>query len=118
MISSAKLQCDCAFRGHAGLIAENRWAGIGQRNRAVAQLQSKTPFDICLMAEGTLVPDENRKTGALQSAQMSEAEIDMNLADSFPASDPPSWTLGMDHHRKPDEPDKPVSQQRRDEPCN
>jgi hypothetical protein len=74
--------------------------------------------NICLMIEDTLVPDENRKTGALESAQMSEAEIDMNLADSFPASDPPSWTLGMDQQRKSNESDQPASQQRRDEPCN
>jgi hypothetical protein len=40
--------------------------------------------------------DEDRKSGASQSGEMSEAEIDMTLADSFPASDPPSWTLGMD----------------------
>lgn len=30
---------------------------------------------------------------------MSEAEIDDNLDDSFPASDPPSWTLGTDHDK-------------------
>jgi len=29
---------------------------------------------------------------------MSEDEIDLNLAGAFPASDPPSWTLGTDHH--------------------
>ncbi|HEX8283155.1 MAG TPA: hypothetical protein VF588_07360 [Pyrinomonadaceae bacterium] len=29
--------------------------------------------------------------------QMSEAEIDRNLAETFPASDPSSWTLGTDH---------------------
>ena len=28
---------------------------------------------------------------------MSEEEIDKNIADSFPASDPPSWTTGTDH---------------------
>lgn len=29
--------------------------------------------------------------------EMTEAEIDDNLEDTFPASDPPSWTLGSDH---------------------
>jgi hypothetical protein len=32
--------------------------------------------------------------------EMSEAEIDRNLAGTFPASDPPSWTLGTDHRRE------------------
>jgi hypothetical protein len=28
---------------------------------------------------------------------MSDEEIDLNLEETFPASDPPSWTLGTEH---------------------
>jgi hypothetical protein len=31
------------------------------------------------------------------AGKMSEEEIDRTLAETFPASDPPPWTLGTDH---------------------
>jgi hypothetical protein len=32
--------------------------------------------------------------------QLGEEMIDATLADSFPASDPPSWTLGRDRNEQ------------------
>lgn len=32
--------------------------------------------------------------------EISEAEIDQNLLGTFPASDPPSWTLGVERPEK------------------
>ena len=50
------------------------------------------------MVEGNdPVPD--RKSQGV--GEMSETEIDKNLQDTFPASDPPSWTLGTDHSKEP-----------------
>jgi hypothetical protein len=51
--------------------------------------------------------DRNRtadETPGAGEGRMSEAEIDRNLAESFPASDPPSWTLGTDHQEASDDP--------------
>ena len=43
-----------------------------------------------------LAEDDNERQAG---EQMSEAEIDYNLMGSFPASDPPSWTLGVRPHK-------------------
>jgi hypothetical protein len=42
----------------------------------------------------------NRSTPDKSAEPMSEDEIDKTLADTFPASDPPSWTLGTDHRKE------------------
>ena len=40
---------------------------------------------------------QSRRAKEKNTDKMSESEIDDNLEESFPASDPPSWTLGSNH---------------------
>lgn len=42
--------------------------------------------------------DSERDQNADDAAAALEDEIDKTLEASFPASDPPSWTLGTNHH--------------------
>lgn len=44
------------------------------------------------------VEDHAQNDNDQTPGEMSEAEIDSNLEETFPASDPPSWTLGSNHH--------------------
>lgn len=47
--------------------------------------------------------DVNPTLPETSGQEMSEAEIDANMEGTFPASDPPSWTLGSDHHAATDQ---------------
>jgi len=42
--------------------------------------------------------ERNLVMSANETEQNNEATIDKTLADTFPASDPPSWTLGREPH--------------------
>ena len=58
-----------------------------------------------------MAADENRETpdaAERGGEKMSEDEIDRNLMESFPASDPPSWTLGTDHEGESTETEQPA----------
>ena len=46
--------------------------------------------------------------------QISEEMIDSTLADSFPASDPPSWTLGRDHDKEEKTPGAAITETSQD----
>ena len=53
-----------------------------------------------------MAEDKDRKMPADSEPDeegMSEAEVDRNLMGSFPASDPPSWTVGTDHREESSE---------------
>jgi hypothetical protein len=51
-----------------------------------------------------MTEDKDRRESAVRRPninEMSEDEIDRNLMGTFPASDPPSWTLGVERDKQP-----------------
>lgn len=73
----------------AALVRPARGGEFGRRYAAALQ---ESP-DVVLAHAGVATLLGRPEAGEA----MAESEIDDNLADTFPASDPPSWTLGSDH---------------------
>jgi hypothetical protein len=50
--------------------------------------------------------NEEHETSGQSEDDPIETEMDETLDETFPASDPPSWTLGTDHHVEPEVKDR------------
>jgi hypothetical protein len=68
--------------------------------------QCSTAGSASLSGEVFMAKENEAATEAGACETMSEAEIDESLAETFPASDPPPWTLGVEPHCTPQDQEK------------
>jgi hypothetical protein len=71
-------------------------ASIGEATKEAGE---NKPFTPARAAQEAAV--EEGRVGSLSFEQNADPEIDDALADSFPASDPPSWTTGREKNKEP-----------------
>jgi hypothetical protein len=67
------------------------------RNEIAIEYQGAAVDAVLRGPKGIGVLQAEAKAEALQRRLAAERAVDSVLADSFPASDPPSWTLGITH---------------------
>lgn len=60
----------------------------------------KRAANYCITALVYSTRGKTKMEGEMKTGEMSEEEIDYNVMGTFPASDPPSWTLGIRSRKK------------------
>jgi hypothetical protein len=70
-------------RDNSAIDAERRVSSMDRKQRRVSENRTK------ILEQSTI-----------HRSEISEAEIDDTLADSFPASDPPFWNSGIEARRR------------------
>jgi hypothetical protein len=65
------------------------------RNIATIEYRGPAPDNVLRVATATEARRAELEFGAREQRLAAERALDSVLADSFPASDPPSWTLGI-----------------------